>query len=375
MPDTFQLILGFSGFMGFVMSIVLFILHKTYPKTIQGLNFWSLAALFWGIAFTCFMGRGIWPQFFTYVLSNTFLSVGFAFFLVGLIRFLDRESNKVILFFLVLNALIFTNLMWFVYIEPIFMVRAWTMVCMGVISLGVILYFLIRYGQRGFGWGYLILTLGLVFLFWLARAVAFARGVIPENFHETMNIYQVMFVVTTPVATQMGLLGCIIIASEKLRHQLERKSRFDSLTNCLSRASILEEIQKEILRSVRQKSYFAVMMLDLDHFKSINDSLGHLHGDQILIDFCNRVTQTIRQIDRLGRLGGDEFVVLLPDTTEKSAQAVASRIQQAGNRGDHLSWQASAGIAVWNGNGDSLEALIERADRALYMEKANRKKI
>jgi diguanylate cyclase (GGDEF)-like protein len=213
----------------------------------------------------------------------------------------------------------------------------------------------------------------IISVVWILRGFALFTGKLTHQFNEVETVQQLLLVATVPISVALGLLGCIILASEKLHEQLEQKSRFDALTNCLSRSTILEEVQKEILRSVRQKSSFAVMMMDLDHFKVINDTLGHLHGDRILLDFSNNVTEMIRQIDRLGRIGGDEFLVLLPDTTEEAARNVATRIYAAGNRDEHLSWQVSIGIAVWGGANDSLESLMDRADKSLYQQKARKK--
>lgn len=370
--SNFQLLLGFSGFLALIMSFTLLVLHRSYPRTIRGLDNWSQGALSWSIGFFLLIGRGSFPDFLAYVISNVLIALGFTLFLLGTCKFLEIKKNRAIPILMALNVGLFFYFVWFVQIQPVFLARAWAMVFIVLLNIFCIFVILIKKYQKTFGWNYLIFVFGFFACIWLLRAFALSQGKLAQDFHQPTSIINLFMVVTVPIASALGLLGCIIVASEKLHHQLENKSRFDSLTNCLARASILEEIQKEILRSVRQKSNFAVMMMDLDNFKIINDTLGHAHGDRILIDFSNCVTKVIRQIDRLGRLGGDEFVVLLPDTTETATQAVAERIYAAGNRSDHLSWQVSIGISVWSGSTDSLEQLMERADKALYLEKSKK---
>jgi diguanylate cyclase (GGDEF)-like protein len=371
--SNFQLLLGFSGFLALLMSFTLLVLRRSYPRTIRGLDNWSYGALAWSMGFFLLIGRGSLPDFLAYVISNTLIAFGFTFFLLGLTKFAESKKNPVVPILMSLNVGLFFYFVWFAQIQPAFLPRAWAMIAIVLINLFCIFSILIRKYRKSFGWNYMLFVFGFIITIWIIRAFALSQGKLVQDFHETPSLISLFMIVTAPIAAAMGLLGCIILASENLHKQLENKSRFDSLTNCLARASILEEIQKEILRSVRQKSNFALMMMDLDNFKIVNDTLGHAHGDRILVDFSNCVTEVIRQIDRLGRLGGDEFVLLLPDTTEAAARSVAERIYAAGNRGDHLSWQVSIGIAVWNGQTDNLEQLMERADKALYLEKSKDK--
>lgn len=348
-------------------------LHHSYPRTIHGLGNWAFSAILWGFGFALFIGRSKLPPFIGFVASNCLITLGFTTFLVGLVQFTGRNTKNVFNFSLLINVSALFYLMWFVFIQPSFLQRAWFMQS-AILAIFIYIYLvLIKNYRRSFAWHYMLGIWGVMILIWLYRGVSLYQGNLTEDFQNNHSYAQFLTIIMAPLACTLGFLGCVITASEELHKQLENKSRFDSLTNCLARGSILEEIQKEILRSTRQKSNFALMMMDLDNFKTINDTLGHAHGDRILVDFSNCVSETIRQIDRLGRLGGDEFLVLLPDTTLETAHAVADRIYAAGNRKDQLAWQVSIGISVWGGETDSLEQLMERADQALYLEKSKRK--
>jgi diguanylate cyclase (GGDEF)-like protein len=116
------------------------------------------------------------------------------------------------------------------------------------------------------------------------------------------------------------------------------------------------------------------MFLDLDHFKNINDSLGHRVGDDVLVELARRLRASVRELDTVSRLGGDEFVLLLPDTDAQGAANVAAKILQTALdpfliEGHELTVTPSIGIALYPQDGDSLETLSRSADAAMYLAK------
>jgi diguanylate cyclase (GGDEF)-like protein len=132
----------------------------------------------------------------------------------------------------------------------------------------------------------------------------------------------------------------------------------------------------EFAKSIRANSPFSAIMLDLDHFKKINDTYGHSAGDLILSEFAKLCKKCTREIDWIGRYGGEEIVILLPDTNIKAGQMVAERLRKAiagalvdlGD-GTKLNITASLGVATRDENTTNLEMLIARADQAMYMAK------
>jgi diguanylate cyclase (GGDEF)-like protein len=114
-----------------------------------------------------------------------------------------------------------------------------------------------------------------------------------------------------------------------------------------------------------------VLMLDIDHFKTINDTHGHQMGDRVLVDFVNRITPLLRRPDQLGRFGGEEFVVLLPETTQEEALVVAERIRiRVGlPMNDLPAISVSIGMTSNRPDEADLDALLARADKALYKAK------
>jgi diguanylate cyclase (GGDEF)-like protein len=108
---------------------------------------------------------------------------------------------------------------------------------------------------------------------------------------------------------------------------LEEMSRRDYLTDLYNRRALMEKLDFEIKRRNRTKTSLSVVMLDLDHFKQVNDTHGHQVGDQVLVQVADLLRKTVREIDIVGRYGGEEFLVILPDCPAKEAVNVAERIR------------------------------------------------
>jgi diguanylate cyclase len=152
------------------------------------------------------------------------------------------------------------------------------------------------------------------------------------------------------------------------------EARTDSLTGLANRRAFNDEIQRRFAEWQRRRTPFALMMLDIDHFKNINDSLGHQFDDEALCQVGRIVTKVSRQMDFCCRYGGDEFVVVLPDTSRREAHLAAERIRKAIESDAIRSGEAtisltcSIGVAHVAAN-DDVNKLLRRADEALYKSK------
>jgi two-component system cell cycle response regulator len=157
-------------------------------------------------------------------------------------------------------------------------------------------------------------------------------------------------------------------------HQLEVLAFTDPLTGVDNRRSTFRRIAAAISGARRHGRPLAVVMLDIDHFKAINDEHGHDIGDAVLVHVANRMAERLRHEDAIGRVGGEEFLVLLPDTGAHAAATVAESLRRAvagepvvaGRR--RIDVTVSAGWAVWRD--DDADELVRRADIALYAAKA-----
>ncbi len=162
-----------------------------------------------------------------------------------------------------------------------------------------------------------------------------------------------------------------------LEYQIMHDATHDSLTNLPNRVLLRDRLDQAIHVALREQKNLAFFILDLDHFKEINDTLGHHSGDQVLKHVALRLQGVMRESDTLARLGGDEFAILLPLIKKRShVQIVAKKIQNSFHSpfivGDlNLDVQASIGIAISPEHGKDVDTIMQRADVAMYVAKQN----
>jgi diguanylate cyclase (GGDEF)-like protein len=176
-----------------------------------------------------------------------------------------------------------------------------------------------------------------------------------------------------------ALAGPASIAVENvlLHAEATRASTIDQMTGVWNYRYLMTSLNREIERAIRFDRSLSVLMLDLDHFKRVNDAHGHPRGDAVLQEFAARVQAEIREVDTLARYGGEEFAVVLPETAAAGAQNLAERICAAirtrpftGDDGEvPLAVTVSIGASVYPVHGGTARDLIHAADRALYFAK------
>lgn len=179
--------------------------------------------------------------------------------------------------------------------------------------------------------------------------------------------------------SESGKVGVIfkdITEHKVLQEKLQEQANTDSLTGCHNRRCFLEEFGQEFLRTRRYGGDLSVLMLDLDHFKAINDQYGHQAGDRVLKSFVQVCRTHMREVDVMGRLGGEEFAILLPETDIEQAFEIAERLYKAVaeqeivlESSDPIHVTTSIGIASVAESDPNIEAIINRADVALYKAK------
>jgi diguanylate cyclase (GGDEF)-like protein len=166
-----------------------------------------------------------------------------------------------------------------------------------------------------------------------------------------------------------------MIERKALEEQLRELSVTDELTGVLNRRGVLHALQAEIQRADRMKSPLTMLLLDLDHFKQVNDRYGHIGGDRALIGFVAACGKNLRVVDTFGRLGGEEFAVVLPGTGLDSALVVAEKLRASVEREATQSGEqtilltVSIGVAIWRADDSSGEHLLSQIDQAMYEAK------
>ena len=163
---------------------------------------------------------------------------------------------------------------------------------------------------------------------------------------------------------------------KKLQAHLENMATIDSLTGLANRQAFMQRAKNEFNRARRYARPLTVVMIDIDHFKAINDQHGHAVGDDVLRQAADICQSSLRGSDFMGRVGGEEFVLLLPDTPHTNAYHVAERMRAHLHEtpielddGTTLNITASFGVAPMNEDDSDFDALLERADEAMYHAK------
>ncbi len=176
---------------------------------------------------------------------------------------------------------------------------------------------------------------------------------------------------TEELAATNDKLGQAVRELDEKNQALEVMTRTDRLTGLANRRRLEEALTTEVLRARRYGKPFSVIMLDIDHFKNVNDRFGHQAGDNVLIAIAGLLTRTARETDVVGRFGGEEFLLVCPETELLVVAALAERLRSEFSSMDFPlvgRVTSSFGVAEFT-QGDSVKSLVERADQALYRAK------
>ena len=220
----------------------------------------------------------------------------------------------------------------------------------------------------------LLFALPIVFV-----GFSFPQGsVVAVGAVDVLSLVGVGIVSGSPQATLAFYASCLALIAllcellaldhERRREALARVSRSDSLTGCLNRRGFEERLDAELADCRRSGASAGLVVLDLDHFKEVNDTHGHAAGDELLRWTVERAQSVLRPADALGRLGGDEFAVLVPGADPAAALEVADRVRAA--LAERV--PVSTGAAAFPADAEDRDALHRRADRALYANKRAR---
>ncbi|GGD47834.1 hypothetical protein GCM10011358_34590 [Sinisalibacter lacisalsi] len=187
-----------------------------------------------------------------------------------------------------------------------------------------------------------------------------------------------------PVLIATNILGSMVLGGllERHRHQEKRERKllnqasYDPLTGAMNRRAFDKEYENSVLS--RTSSGIAVIIIDLDHFKKVNDTHGHTVGDRVLVGVSKILQRSIRDGDLSARFGGDEFILCLPDISVSDVTKIVDRIQESiakfGKEGFDIDLSLTTSIGVyWNQKPQRLEAAFEIADKSLLQAKANGK--
>jgi diguanylate cyclase (GGDEF)-like protein len=363
-----------AGVLAFMASGFLFMLRKSLSHRVRGIRPWAYAMLLGWVSTALRWEQGMIPDFFSLVVSNGLLMLAMGLMLYGLRRFNGQPPRMTPVW--LLGGAVLGFIAWFSLVDDVFYLRiaATCVYALIVFPLSAHATFVGRSVFRSparllIGWIYigisLVMLLELVDALMLGPALqGFERG----------SLANLLFVGSFNVLVVGLFFGFVMLVNDRLRDELASLANTDALTLTLNRRAFMEEASRVLARERRENRPSSLLMLDLDHFKLVNDRFGHVRGDHVLQRFAERVRERLRAGDVFGRYGGEEFLVLLPGAGAEDglvlAEKLRSRVAEAalGTDGEQAELTVSVGLAADMGEG-GIPELIEAADWALYRAK------
>lgn len=358
-----------SGVMGLLLAVVMLFMRLSYPRSVTGLGWWAAAPAVSFAAAMLFAGRDLLPDVVSIVLANGLLLVGVAMLHFGVRRFFGLAPDYLLRLGLIGAAL--PVLAWYTLADPSFTARVLIVSLLWASIQASMALLIWRHGPESFATRFSVVILVVHTAVLLLRFLSAWLPLPGENLLDPSRI-QTLYIVMNALLTVSINVGFILMAGDRLRGMLEHSASHDSLTNALVRRTLIDASALELERCRRHGRHMALLMLDIDHFKTVNDTHGHQMGDRVLVDFVARTMSLLRRVDQLGRFGGEEFIILLPETTQAQAVAVGERIRAVVAKPVEglPSITVSIGVTTNLPDDTQIDTLLARADRALYKAKA-----
>jgi diguanylate cyclase (GGDEF)-like protein len=349
----------------------LLLLSWLQHRNIVALALWGAGFITTSIATTLIIvARGTIPDFWSIVVGNALLAVAYGILWSGARKF---EGKKAAILLALLGAAV-----WMVacsigsiYGRP--EARA-TVIAAIAISYTLLALLELWRGRGDGGWRWPIMLLLLAHAAAVPIQIPLAGAWLHPNPSEVDLLTFVIFEGAFVSICSAYLFGSL--AKDRIAVTYLRASLTDPLTGVANRRGFFHTGERLLIRANHARQPTALLMFDLDRFKSINDTFGHQTGDEVLTAFCRLATSQLRPTDLFARIGGEEFVMLLPDMEENDALRLAERLRTAFEAtsctvGKHaLSATVSVGVAIADRANPDLDALLKVADQALYRAKA-----
>jgi diguanylate cyclase (GGDEF)-like protein len=347
---------------------------RDYPASLwPSIRLWMLGTVLQPTAWMLYSMRDAIPDLFAMVIGNALLSFAFAKQVEALRIFVARPVNHRVIYAPVLATTLLEIL--FTYPVPSMRWRTVTVsavFCVQMISAVVALVDVHPPRRRS----QLLTAAAFVLLAVVLATRVLYEGlradVLPHAFASS-SMQTVVFAIAAVFPT-VATLGFVLMCSDRLHQELERQATIDSLTGISNRRTLGELATRAIASAHRHRRSLAVVLVDVDHFKRINDVYGHEVGDEALQIIAATLQCVLRAEDLFGRLGGEEFVIAMPESDEAQARAAAERLRHAVEqveliaRHRRVPLRVSIGVAVID-EGDDFASLLRRADQAMYAAK------
>jgi len=375
--DIIQLDIRTLSFMTVLLSFVFGVglcFLSLMQSSFRGIKHYAFGLLSIGLGFLLLSMRDVVSNFMSIIAANSLIYLGYILMGLGLELFRGLSGRVGYVGFGLLACLI-AIFVYYTYFEPSLTSRlVWISVAMALQS-GLCASSLLRGKVEELPiarWMTLVPFILTAFYFSFRSLWSMGQSDLVE-FMSAGSVHQLAFLVFNLliVTSSFGLLWMI---SARLENKLSNQARKDELTGAYNRRALSELAPIEISRAYRHQLPLSVIMLDLDHFKALNDTLGHSKGDLVLSTFSALLLKNIRKEDLLFRYGGEEFVIICPNTLDRAeilAEKLKTKIEEKMViKKSNIKVTASFGVVELS-SGDDLISIIARADQAMYKAKEN----
>ena len=348
----------------------LLLLSWLQHRMVLALALWGTAFIIAAIATTLIIARNFIPDLWSIVIGNAMLTAAYGIVWSGVRNFEGRRVSIVLT--------LAGTVIWLAAcsIGPIYALPAARATVMAAIAITYALLAVLELwrgrGEEVSRWPIMLLLLGHAAAIPIRIPLA-GSMTDPHPFHVnllTFALFEAVFVCICLAYLFGGL------AKDRVAASYQRASLIDPLTGIANRRGFLQAGERLMVRIRLARRPAALLLFDLDHFKSINDKFGHHVGDAVISAFCQLATSLLRPTDLFGRIGGEEFASLMPDTARQDALRLAERLRAAFEATSPtaaeqpLTATVSIGVAMSDDASFDLSALLDTADRALYSAKA-----
>jgi len=369
-PRTLAIVLTLILLISTVSLLILWRINRFVP----GLAHWAGGYGFFCLATLALALNTAFPVLFIPLAASIFTSIAFFLCWTGVRRFFNRKGDFFLPFLVAVGGLS----MALIYVFSHDLSLGWRILTATALPLVFSLLMarellipseLVSFPARVLGWFSLLHGAFLLFRIYYGFEQPTDATLMDKG-----ALQSVIFIEAITF-TIVYMLGFILLTTERLQGDLARLAAIDPLTEVFNRRAFFETAKSILGHALRTNASVSIVLMDLDHFKKVNDTYGHAAGDQALKHFTSIAKAGLRDQDILSRFGGEEFVALLPDAHLDQAQQVAERLRSMVERiptpyGEHfIKLTVSIGVAEARGDALNIEEMILRTDKALYEAK------
>lgn len=336
--------------------------------------YWALGNVAIASGFLFLALRGILPSLISIPVANSAITLGYSMLLVGISVFLGHPVRWWLV--VVSVATVFLSFLYFTYVTPLIGVRI-VIISLLISALSLLAAYQLfkdsvphmRVVQRLTG---LVFLVHAAYLTFRALVTLFQEPVKSLFSGSLIQSLAFLDVIVVAICLTFGFSAMI---NRRLQFYLDHLARYDTLTQVHNRRAFEEAVVRELARSRRKETPLSILLLDIDHFKQVNDQYGHTAGDSVLKELAAVIRTVLRSEDVLGRIGGEEFALLLPETKLDEALDISERIRKAiaavnvEFADQQVGITVSIGVAAQSDLVGNWDDLFVYADQALYRAK------